>query len=114
MGGEAARRRASPRVLPQRLERLPLVRLEDGTHALLACDARARLLGFAFMDPPPAGLHLLIPRCRSVHTFGMRFPIDVVFLGPDDSPVRVERGVGPGRILFCRRATAVLERPAAP
>ena len=24
---------------------------------------------------------LLIPRCRSVHTYGMRFPLDLLFLG---------------------------------
>ena len=99
-------------MLPSRLERLPLVRFEDGTEALLACDLRSRLLGLAWMERPPDGVQLLIPRCRSVHTLGMRFPIDVVFLGPDDGRVRVEYAVEPGRVVFCRVATAVLERPA--
>ena len=100
-------------MLPARLDRLPLIRLEDGSHALLACEPLSRLLGLTFMDKPEPGFQLLIPRCRSVHTFGMRFDLDVVFLGPDDSPVRVEPTVAPGRVLFCRSATAVLERPSA-
>jgi hypothetical protein len=100
-------------VLPARLDRLPLIRLEDGSHALLACEPLSRLLGLAFMDEPEPGFQLVIPRCRSVHTFGMRFDIDVVFLGPDDSPVRVELDVSPARVLVCRAATAVLERPSS-
>jgi len=99
-------------VLPPRLDRLPLVRFEDGTEALLACDLRSRLVGLAWMERPADGVQLLIPRCRSVHTFGMRFAIDVIFLGPDDGRVRVEHHVEPGRVLVCRAATAVLERPA--
>lgn len=101
-------------MLPPRLDRLPLVRLRDGTEALLAYDLRSRLLGLAWMEPPPDGVWLLIPRCRSVHTFGMRFPIDLIFLGPDDGRVAVEYAARPGRLLFCRSATAVLERPARP
>jgi uncharacterized membrane protein (UPF0127 family) len=100
-------------MLPPRLERLPLIVLEDGTHTLLACDARSRLLGLAYLDPLPAGVRLLIPRCRSVHTFGMRFALDLTFLDPDDQPLRVVRGVPAGRVLWCSRATAVLEQPSS-
>ena len=67
-------------MLPPRLDRLPVIRLEDGIHALLAEGLRARLLGLAFLDPLPPGVALMIPRCRSVHTFGMRFPLDISFL----------------------------------
>ena len=51
---------------------------------------------------------MLFERCRSVHTFGMRVPITVVFL---DRSWRVNRVVraSPGRILFCRRGRQVLE-----
>jgi uncharacterized protein len=101
-------------MLPERLERLPLIRLEDGSHALLAADLRARLLGLALLDPLPPEVALVIPRCRSIHTFGMRFAIDVTFLDADDRPLRVERAVAPGRVLGCRGARAVLERPASP
>lgn len=74
--------------------------------------ARARLLGLAWLDGLPAGTALLIPRCRSVHTFGMRFALDVVFLDRDGNALRVARGVPPGRFRSCRQAASVLEAPA--
>jgi uncharacterized protein len=40
-----------------------------------------RLVGLAGLPALDRGLGLLIPRCSCVHTFGMRFSIDVVFLG---------------------------------
>ena len=67
-----------------------------------------RLAGLAFRRAPPAG-GLLIPRCRSVHTFGMRFAIDLVWLGPGGRVVRVDRGVPPRRVRSCRAAIEVLE-----
>src|SRR4051794_24598099 len=73
---------------------------------------RARLLGLALLDELPPGCALLIPRCSSVHTFGMRFEIDVGFVGPAGQVIRVERGVGPRRGGRCRGAVAVLEWPA--
>ncbi|MFN8161502.1 MAG: DUF192 domain-containing protein [Solirubrobacterales bacterium] len=72
----------------------------------------ARLLGLAFLERGRAGPGLLIPRCRSVHTVGMRFALDVHFLDADLAPVRSRLGVRPGRLLACRNARAVLELPA--
>ena len=51
---------------------------------------------------------MLLERCRSVHTVGMRFPITVAFLDTSSRVVRVDRAPI-GRILFCRRARHVLE-----
>ncbi|MCB0876269.1 MAG: DUF192 domain-containing protein, partial [Solirubrobacterales bacterium] len=48
-----------------------------------------RLLGLAGLDRAQAGPGLLIPRCASVHTFGMRFPLDIVFLDDAEREVRV-------------------------
>jgi uncharacterized protein len=67
------------------------------------------LRGLAFSDP---GAALLIPRCRSVHTFGMRFALDLVWLAADGAVVRVDRGVPPRRFRACRRARSVVEVPA--
>ena len=39
-----------------------------------------RLIGLAGLRRLPSGTALLLPDCRCVHTFGMRFAIDVVFL----------------------------------
>jgi uncharacterized protein len=98
-----------------RLGRLPRRTLEDGSIVHEATTLRARFLGLAFMrKPPPAGHALLIPQCRSVHTFGMRFEIDVTFLDERGQTIRVERAVPPRRVLFERHAFAVLERVSPP
>ena len=72
----------------------------------------ARLSGLAWRSEPPDGWALLFPRCRSVHTFGMRFPIDVVFLDRHGWPIEIRRAVRPGRVVTCRRAAAVIETKA--
>jgi uncharacterized membrane protein (UPF0127 family) len=53
--------------------------------------------GLAQLDAMPERLALHIPRCRSVHTFTMRFPLDLIWLGKDGSVVRVDRAVPPRR-----------------
>ena len=72
----------------------------------------ARLRGLAWRRTPPAGWALLFPRCRSVHTFGMRFPIDVVFLDRHGCPMAIRHSVKPGRVVRHRRAAAVIEMKA--
>jgi uncharacterized membrane protein (UPF0127 family) len=73
---------------------------------------RARLMGLAGLGVSSARDGLLLPVCRSVHTFGMRFALDLVWLGDDGRPVRVDRAVPPRRARSCRRARAVVEVPA--
>jgi uncharacterized membrane protein (UPF0127 family) len=75
---------------------------------LVARSLRARLFGLAFR---PAGPALLIPRCRSVHTFGMRFPLDLVWLDRAGRVLRVDEGVPPNRVRSRLDAAAVLEVP---
>jgi uncharacterized protein len=78
----------------------------------VALSRRARLLGLALLDRRDAGTGLLLPGCRGVHTFGMRFPLDLVFLDCELRQVSLRRAVPPGRVAFERRAQAVLELPA--
>ena len=73
---------------------------------------RARLLGLALLPRERAGSGPLIPRCAGVHTFGMRFGLDVVFLDAAQRPLAIHRAVPPRRLLACRGARAVLEIPA--
>src|SRR3954452_6451823 len=101
-------------MVPRRLQRLPSRTLDDGLVVHEATTLRARLLGLAWLRSMPHGHGLLIRGCRSVHTFGMRFPLDVVFLAENGRALRVERHVGPRRVLLCRGAFAVLERPTPP
>jgi uncharacterized protein len=97
--------------IARRLERLPTVELA-GRRVPVAVTRVARMLGLAHLDREAAGPGLLIPRCRSVHTFGMRFGLDIHFLDGAMRPVSVRRCVPPRRIALERRARAVLELPA--
>src|SRR5689334_17122228 len=99
-------------MLPRRLERLPRFRIADGAVIHEARTFSSRLLGLALLRVLPSGHALLIPDCRSVHTFGMRFPIDIAFLDDRGRAIRIARAVPPWRLLVCRDAFAVIEAPA--
>jgi len=79
---------------------------------ITARSRRARLLGLALRRRPPTGRALLLPRCRSVHTFGMRFALDFVWLDRSGNLVAIDQRVPPLRIRTRRRAAAVIEAPA--
>jgi Uncharacterized ACR, COG1430 len=66
------------------------------------------LRGLALRREPPRE-PLVIPRCRSVHTFGMRFRLDLVWLGRGGRVLRIDRDVPPWRVRSCRGAVEVLE-----
>ena len=89
----------------------PSTCMDHGLDTRVARGFRQRLIGLAWCRTPRAAA-LLLPRCRSVHTFGMRFPLDLFWLGPDGDIVRVDRGVPPWRVVRCRAARAVVEVPA--
>ncbi|HKH40550.1 MAG TPA: DUF192 domain-containing protein [Solirubrobacterales bacterium] len=72
----------------------------------------SRLLGLALLSRERAGAGLLIPGCRSVHTVGMRFRLDLLFLDREGLVIEFCRDVPPGRVFRCRRAAAVLELPS--
>jgi uncharacterized membrane protein (UPF0127 family) len=46
----------------------------------VAAGRRERMRGLRNRSRLGPGEGLLFPRCRSVHTFGMRFPIGVIYL----------------------------------
>jgi uncharacterized protein len=58
------------------------------------------------------GQGLWIVPCRGVHTLGMRFPIDVLYLDGDKVVVHVEEQLKPWRLAPVRvQARSVLELP---
>jgi uncharacterized protein len=69
----------------------------------------SRLLGLAVRRRPPAGQALLLPHCRSVHTFGMCFAIDLVWLDAEGRVLAIEHGLRPWRVRVRRDAAAVVE-----
>lgn len=83
-----------------------------GREVPVAAGIRARLLGLAYLDRADAGAGLLIPRCSSVHSFGMRFDLDLYFLDANGSVLEIRRCFPPRRFAICGNASAVLEIPA--
>ena len=69
----------------------------------------ARMRGLLGRKSLPPGEGILLRPAGSVHTFFMRFPIDVVFLDREGRVVGVEREVPPWRTAARRGARAVLE-----
>lgn len=94
-----------------RLQGLPRCRA-FGHEVAVAVGPRARLLGLAGLDREEAGTGLLIPRCASVHTFWMRFDLDLVFLDGAGAPLALRRRVPPRCVVWRRGAAAVLELPS--
>jgi len=80
----------------------------------VASGPASRLLGLTGLSREAAGAGLLIPRCACVHTIGMRFELDLVFLDRQLRPLAVRRRVPPRRLAWQRGAAAVLELPATP
>jgi len=97
--------------LPGRLAALESRPLPGGLTLLVAGDRRSRRRGLAHLDPTglPAGHALLFERCRSVHTIGMRFALDLVWLDGEGAVVRLDRAVAPRRVRTCLGARSVVE-----
>lgn len=83
-----------------------------GPLLLVARSPWLRLRGLAWRQRGRAPDALLLPRTRSVHTFGMRFALDLYWLDRSGAVIRVDRGVPPRRLRTCRTAAAVVEVPA--
>ena len=58
------------------------------------------------------GEGLWIVPCPAVHTIGMKFPIDVVFLSRDKKVLKIRRVMKKWRMAMCLGARSVLELPA--
>jgi uncharacterized membrane protein (UPF0127 family) len=86
-------------------------RFVHGRQVPVATGLRPRTLGLSHLDREDAGPGLLIPRCASVHTFGMRFALDLHFLDADGAVLSTRLTVPPRRFVAHRGAAAVLELP---
>jgi uncharacterized membrane protein (UPF0127 family) len=78
-----------------------------------AMSVRERMRGLRAHESLALGEALLLTPCKQIHTFGMSFPIDVVFCDRDWRVVLVTRGMPPGRVgRFVRRARHAVELAA--
>ena len=91
------------------LARLPRIRLDDGHVLITAATPLARLVGLSGTTALPPEHGLLLPGCRSVHTVGMRFGLDLVWLDARGRPLHVDDHVVPRRVRSCLRARSVVE-----
>lgn len=90
-----------------------------GSGELLVSEGRvannpwSRLVGLMGKKSLADGDGLLIERSRSIHTHFMRFPIDVLFMGKDDTVVDLEEAMAPWKIRMSKGgARYVVELPA--
>ena len=95
--------------LDPRLRALDRVAL-PGALTLLVADTRlARARGLAGLDELAAGHALVLKPCRCVHTVGMRFALDLLWLDGGGELVRLDAAVRARRVRGCLRARAVIE-----
>ena len=77
-----------------------------------AFDSAARtrgLLGRPSLAPDHA---LVIAPCSAIHTFGMQFPIDVIFAAADGRIMKIRRNMRAGRMTAAVGAFATVEMAA--
>jgi uncharacterized membrane protein (UPF0127 family) len=98
--------------LDERFRGLPVRQLANGLRLIEARTHRSRRRGLARLDALAPDMALHIPGTLSVHTFGMRFALDLIWLDTDGAVTRIDRDVGPRRITFCRRGRSVVETVA--
>jgi uncharacterized protein len=78
----------------------------------LAGESAARRKGLLGRDSLDTRVAFVIAPTQGIHTFGMRFPIDVIAVSRDGRVVKVREAVGPNRLVFAWTAFAMLETAA--
>lgn len=109
--GRQAQKRAvavSERLLVKNLTRRTVL----ATQLEIAGTGKSRRRGLLGRNGPAPGEGLWIAPCESVHTFFMRFPIDLVYLDRKNRVRKVRGAVPAWRVSACLSAHSVLELPA--
>lgn len=83
-----------------------------GTSVDVADTSGARQKGLLGRDGLSNGQGLWIVPCESIHTCGMRFSIDVLYLDRKRRVRKMLRALKPWRLSMCLLAHSVLELPA--
>ncbi len=63
-------------------------------------------------DQQADDLVTMLAPCRDVHTFGMKYDLDIAFVGEEGRVVAAQRSVPPSRRIRCPHARYVLEKTA--
>ncbi|MBM3810521.1 MAG: DUF192 domain-containing protein [Acidimicrobiia bacterium] len=80
--------------------------------AAVANTSQLRRTGLLKHESLPEGEGLWIVPCEAIHTFGMKFAIDVLFLSKKRVVKKQRRDMAKRRISICLTASSVLELPA--
>lgn len=83
-----------------------------GEHVMLADTFWKRLKGLLGTSSLPRGHGLIITPCNSVHTFGMAYPIDVLFVHEDHRVLKIVENMGSGKMSMASGSGYVVELPA--
>jgi uncharacterized membrane protein (UPF0127 family) len=81
-------------------------------NTVLANTSETRRKGLLKHESLPKGEGLWIAPCEAVHSFWMKFAIDVLYLNKKKKVVKVRHNLVPWRLSACLRAHSVLELPA--
>ena len=81
------------------------------TTVTIAGDFFTRLTGFLRYRKVPENHGILFPDCNAIHTFGMAFPIDILWLDGTGRVLKLSPSVAPWRTRTYRPAAMVLELP---
>jgi uncharacterized protein len=79
---------------------------------ICAFDSATRRTGLLKHGGLPQGSAMIIAPSNAIHTFFMKFPIDVAFVGRDGRVRKIREAVRPWRMSGALRAYAVIELPA--
>ena len=92
-------------------ESLPFTGLQGGQklELMIAESTLERMRGLLSRASPAGTQGMLLPACRLIHTFGMRYAIDVIYLDRTGRVVKVTAALTPGRIDGHWQARSVLE-----
>ena len=96
-----------------------MLRVHNQTRDVMLADragvantSKARRTGLLKHQSLEPGDGLWIAPCEAVHTFGMKFPIDVLYLNKKRKVIKIRENMVRSRVSFCLRAHSVLELPA--
>jgi len=76
-----------------------------------ALDSKSRRTGLLGRDRLADSHALVLAPCGAVHTFGMRFAIDVLFVDADGTVLKIVEALGAWRIAASLRACITVELP---
>lgn len=83
------------------------------TNVQVANNPYTRVMGLMFKSSMNGMGGLLLNPCNSIHTFFMRFPIDVIFISKEDVVIEVKRSLAPWRMTWIYfKARKTLELPS--